>query len=282
MPPPLNYIISRVLVLICALWPFNLSPDAMAQAATMTWSIDPQFALLPPIDIEGRGLCVSVAPANQASWGIESFVFSDDRPAFGSKSLDWYAIHNRNDGLYLYGRETQGEWGLTRVVQGDAWGGTQCGTRIGWHVPAPVPADRITGLTVAYRQDQATLLTSDGSWLMMALNAWFRAPEYPKPLVVDFVLHHQCNNAPDCRLRFFESDDAFHYMYFVEDPATADYPAIIAAAQRAEYRDECVETSCTRRLPEASPTLQQFEFVIEVHRAEAAAFVDHLAIHTRN
>lgn len=253
-------------------------PRIMAQNTTH-WTLDDTFAAFPPVDITGRGLCVSVAPAARSSWGIEGFVFSGAQQQFGTNALDWYTMHNHQGGIYLYGKEERGEWGLVRVIQGDAWGGTQCATPVRWHVPQPVPADAITGVALNYRVDRATLLTDDGSWYMLALNAWFRAPQFPKPLVIDFVLAHDCNNAPDCRIRNFEGDLAFHYMQHIEDARTADIAAIIADALHADYRDECNEEPCYGRLPQAMPTLQQFEFVIEVHRAEAAAFVDQLALY---
>jgi hypothetical protein len=246
------------------------------------WSTDPLFESLPALDIEGRGLCLSAAPADDQSWGVEGFLFSADNDVFGANSLDWYRIHNRQEGIYLYGRETQGEWGLVRVIQGDAWNGSQCGTPILWHVPTQVPASAIDRITLDYRLDTANLLTHDASWLMVAINLWLSAPEYTKPLVIDLVVHHQCNNAPDCGLRHFEDDLAFHYMHRVTHLESESVPVIIKDALRAVYRDECQQTTCIGRLPDTMPTLQQFEFVIEVHRSEAAAFVTHLELFTDN
>lgn len=253
----------------------------MAQESTL-WTVDDQFANLPAFDVEGGGLCMSIAPVEDQSWGIEGYVFSGDDNIFGANALDWYRAQRTEDGVYIYGRETQSEWGLARIVQGDVWGGTQCGNEIEWHQPTPILASDISGVEFSYDLISPTnLLTEDDSWVMVALNLWLNDATYSKRLVIDLVLHHDCN-IPGCRLRHFEDDDAFHYMHPVTDLNTLDLPAVIQAALGANYEGECISTTCTGQLPSANPTLQQFEFVMEVHNAEAATTVTSLGLEVRS
>lgn len=246
----------------------------------LLWNADPDFSALPLYEIEGRGLCVSVAPAEQQSWGAEGFLFQAEDEPLRSKSLDWYSFHNREEGVYLFGREQTGRWGLVRYIQGDVWGGTQCDTPIAWHIPKPIPADSIHSVSFDYSLDTANLLTLSNSWLMFAINIWLDGDTMPKPLVIDLVLHHQCNNAVDCRIRHFEDDAAFHYMTPIDLSEPIDLKKIITDATSQLYLDECSELTCVGRLPEnAILQMEQFEFVIEVLNAEGAAFLRNLSLY---
>lgn len=243
-----------------------------------TWTQDARFEAFPPLDIEGRGLCLSIAPAGERSWGIEGFLFTDDRNFFGANSLDWYRAHNREGGIYLYGRERRSEWGLVRLIQGDAWNGSQCQNSEAWYMPPAISAEKIAGIELDYEINTANLLTHDSSWLMIALNLWLDTAEFPKPLVIDLVLSHQCNNTPDCSLRHFEDDLAFHYMHPVTHIDMIDFPQLITNALHTTYLDECHERECVGTLPSVVPELRQFDFVIELHQSEAAVIVKHLSI----
>lgn len=273
-----NYLGTICAVFVCLV---QMGSSGMhPQKSDRMWTRDSDFAALPSFDIEGRGLCVSVAPSDDRSWGVESFLFRVDDTTFGANSLDWYRIHNRSDGIYLYGRETRSEWGLVRVIQGNAWDGSACGYPPEWHVPPALPASQITRVSLDHRLEFANLLTADDSWGMAALDLWFSNSDYPKPLVIDLVVYHDCNIVPACGLRHFEDDDAFHYMHPSQDVHSEDIQAIIQLAIDTTYLPECQGTPCAGTLPNSEPDLVQLDFVIEMHQAEIAAHVNHIAVHT--
>src|SRR5262245_53598096 len=67
--------------------------------------------------------CTVAAPWGSNSWGIEGSTFSDpnDHTLAGARFVE-----NGHQG-YLYGREDSGRWGFVRFIQGNLWGGTNCG-----------------------------------------------------------------------------------------------------------------------------------------------------------
>lgn len=263
-----------IIIMILSVWSVS-----MIASDDTNWLIDADLSILPTFDIEGRGLCLSVAPVKERSWGIESYVFTGDADTFGANALDWYRIQHRDDYIYLYGREVRGEWGLVRLVQGNAWGESSCKADIDWYQPMPVRASTVRHVDVTYQFNQSTLLTQDNSWAMVALNLWFNHAQFAKRLVIDLVFYHDCNIA-GCTLRHFEDDFAFHYMHPIADLTTTDIPSIISSALQTTYLNECRTQVCLSRLPSVDPMLEQFDFLIELHNAEVAVTVSSLAVYT--
>lgn len=271
------------------------------------WGINHDGAFeMAAFDIEGHNGCISDAPWGSRSWGIEAANFTPNNAQ--RNAISWFRFRKAPAGVYLYGQELSGKWSYVRYVQGDAWGGTHCGDAPSWYIFQPVPVvETPLQVELDFLLDTHTLVTDDNSWLMFAVNLWFRSPAIRsndltqanqvhgnKPLVVDFVLHHECNLESDCGLRFFESDTAFHYMI----PIDPDYSfengmrryifgvnEHIREAVEATYLPECETTECLGEIPDEalnSLELMQFEFVTELFNAEGAAVIDNFFLKNLN
>lgn len=279
-------------ILLAMAWIFT-NNTIMADNTPQSLLHDSEFEL-DARDIEQANACVADAPWGETSWGIEASLFGTSTQ---TNALDWYRFLTDGTSGYMYGRERAGEWGFVRYVQGSAWNGSNCDGSLPWYQFEPVlTSTHEMHITLDISLDTTRLLTSDDSWLMFAANLWFRSPDIVpqalgaanlnygnKPLVIDLVLYHDCN-IPDCRLRHFEDDVAFHYMYdvqpiFTVHENTLDLPLapIISHALTVSYLDECTELDCMRQIPEnaaESLELHQAEAVIELHHAEGAARIN--------
>src|SRR5262249_55886458 len=167
--------------------------------------------------------CTQLAPWGD-SWGIDAETFtSPDTHALAGARFLVYDRGGGNDAAYFYGKESDGRWGFVRYIQGDMWGGGNCGP-IAWHRFAPVPTHgRSVHMHLSLYRDTTQLLTSSQSWIMFAINVWFSSPDMPKPggdklgrkpLVMDLAFHHECNMS-GCKLRNYEDDSAYHYQALV-------------------------------------------------------------------
>ena len=103
------------------------------------WNHDGSFDL-PVFDTGNlRDICFIDSPWGGGSWGIEASSFDDgngDPPLGYTKDEARFASFFGQNG-YLYGRNESQEWSLVRFVQGDMFGGSNCG-QIPWHVPEPL------------------------------------------------------------------------------------------------------------------------------------------------
>ncbi len=290
-PASLPVVIIRGVLCLCGLLLMAFSARAISPA----WNRDGDFALPPAPDIDQNYTerCLSLAPWGAESWGLEAGSFNG-----ANNTLSGSRFAQFGENLYLYGKqETPSDdpaLGLVRAIQGNVWQDrTLCEEPIPWHVPDPLPLTDDVQIALDYRLDTAALLTSDASWLMIALNVWVSSPDFPpgddgrghKPLVLDLVLYHDCN-APGCQLEHFEDDPAFHYQTLVSDNRLrigtplewrASLLPYVQAALLTEYI--CREGTCTGIPPEvaANPDalrLHQLEFVIEMRNAEGAALID--------
>lgn len=264
---------------------------AFLSAPPPTWNIIPDFALL-NADTQGQSSCLTDAPWGSGAWGIEAGSFQDAQGNVTDRHIDAFRFVTNQQSGYLYARDEQSRWGLVRYIQGTAWPGSLCGTPIPWQVPSPLAVtsgDSPLALDIRHTIDTYNLLTDDDSWLMFAANMWFHSDDAPKRLVVDIVLSHECNQDPYCRIRNFESDEAFHYMTQVVPQAdaltadtavTVDVRQVVQDALNATYLNE---TSSNRLGPTYNAqtlNLLQLEYVIEVYNAEGAASVDYLGLRT--
>ncbi len=267
----------------------TIDEGAIMSAPISTWNIIPDFALLNS-DTSGESTCLANAPWGAGAWGIEAGSFQDSSGRATDRRLDAFRFTTDQNVGYLYARDAQSRWGLARYVQGTAWGGSLCGSPITWNWPAPMDVtsgDAPITLNVQHSIDTRTLLTDDNSWLMFAVNMWFNSEDAPKRLVVDIVLSQECNLSPDCGIRNFESDDAFHYMTRVipqenaseeNVTATVDVRQLIQDARNATYLDETNRPASGPTFNAQTLTLQQLEYVIEVYNAEGAAAVSYLGV----
>ncbi|MEL6271692.1 MAG: hypothetical protein AAFR22_17935, partial [Chloroflexota bacterium] len=199
-------------IAVCG-WLLATHLTAHAQQSAMPTLNNAADMPMAPLDFQGSDLCLSVAPWGSDSWGIEAARFRTDPGA--DTGPDGFRFITNQDAAYLYTKDTSSQWTLARYIQGNAWGpDTLCRQPVTWYAPPPVPlAQQQIDLSIDYIIDTAHLFTGDHSWLMIAVNLWFRdTSDTAKPLVIDLVLHMACNNAPDCGLRSFESDAAFHHM----------------------------------------------------------------------
>ncbi len=209
---------ARLLSVLCAALLAVFSLPTAAAGGTV-WNPNGTFAL-PSHDTGDISNAYFVsAPWGSGSWGIEASTFTS---APYTLSNARFRLLNPPGQAYLYGKETAGEWGLVKVVVGDVWGGTRTGP-IPWNVPPPLAiVDKNLTLKLDIYRDTEHLLTSDESWLMIAVNLWFSSPDLPagtdktgrKPLVFDLALYHECNFG-GCALGSFEDADAFHYQTII-------------------------------------------------------------------
>ncbi len=264
---------------------------ALMTAPPPTWNIIPDFALL-NADTQGESTCVTGAPWGSGAWGIEAGSFQDATGRATDRRIEAFRFVTNQRSGYLYARDGQSRWALARYIQGTAWPGSLCGAPIPWRVPPPVNVTRgdtpIT-LDIQHTIDTHNLLTDDDSWLMFAVNMWFNSDDAPKRLVVDIVLSHECNFDPLCRIRNFESDDAFHYMTRVVPQAnaldadtavTVDVRQVVQDALNATYLNESDGGALGPSYNAQTLNLVQLEYVIEVYNAEGAASVDYLGLRT--
>ena len=259
------------------------APDAPAPAAAAL--VAPDFSLGSFDTGNLTDACTQLAPWGD-SWGIDAETFSapDTHAISGARFL----VYDRGDGneaAYFFGKESEGRWGFVRFIEGDMWGGGNCGP-IGWHRFAPVPTHgQNVQLRISLYRDTTELLTSSQSWIMFAINVWFSSPDMPKaggdklhrkPLVMDLAFHHECNIA-GCRLRNYEDDSAYHYQ------------ALVGEAPNGSWADFDVDLSqhvaaavSAFGLEAAEPTLAlyQVEILVELRNAAGAASVDDYSVVT--
>jgi hypothetical protein len=224
--------------------------------------------------------CTMIAPWGDASWGVEAATYSDPE----DHTLDTARFMATGENGYLYGLETQGKWGFVRFIQGDVWGGGNCGP-IPWYRFDPIATDRDElWIDLDVYRDTSNLLTTDDSWIMFAVNLWFSSPDLPKaggdtngrkPLVMDLVVHHQCTIA-GCAIENKESETAYHYQTMVGEAPLGEWshvsfplaPHIEAALAHFDLPAEA----------RPSLALYQAEFVVELHRSEGAATIDNVVL----
>jgi hypothetical protein len=171
----------------------------------------------------------------------------------------------------MYGKETTGKWGLVRFIQGDAWGGSNCGA-IPWNVPSPIA---VTGRNLTLKlnlyRDMSRLLTADQSWIMFAINVWFNSPALSKRLVMDLAFHRECNLSSGCSFANFEDTAAYHYQYTVgETPHRAWKSWTINLNQHID----AAVNAFNLQAAQDTLTVTQLEFLIELKQAEGAASID--------
>ena len=249
-------------------------------AADATYLRDSAFGLAALDTGNIDAACTMLAPWGGESWGVEAATFSDP----DDRTIDTARFIATGENGYLYGLETRGRWGFTRFIQGDVWGGGNCGA-IPWHRFEPIAiAGEELSIDLDLYRDTSNLFATDDSWIMFAVNLWFSSPDLPqagddlngrKPLVMDLVLHHECTIA-DCGLETRESETAYHYQAVVgEAPLREWRHASIALAPHIEAALAHFDLP-----PEAQATLAlyQAEVVIELHRAEGAASVDNVVL----
>ena len=244
-----------------------------------TWNSDGGFAL-DPIDTGNiKDQCYINAPWGSNSWGVEGSTFSD--PADYTINWSRFAILSSDpDQGYLYGRDGSGKWGLVKYIQGDVWGGSNCGP-IPWNRPGPLPTygNDLT-LKIDIYRDTNILLTSDDSWIMFAVNLWLSSPHLPsrgdindrKPLVIDLIFYHDCN-WDGCGYGHFEDDDAFHYQVFISETPYRGWGFWSIALNN--YIQEALNYP-SWPIADAEETLKlyQLEFAIELKNAVGAATID--------
>lgn len=221
--------------------------------------------------------CTAQAPWGPDSWGIEAATFSDPL----DRTIDTARFLATGRDGYLYGYEGKDRWGFVRFIQGDMWGGTNCGP-VPWHTFPPVSTfGKEPWIDLELYRDTNELHTESSSWIMFAVNLWFSSPDFPKeggdvngrkPLVMDLVLHHECNTSDGCTYQHGESEHAYHYMTSVGQAPFAEWGIFsIALAPHIE------NAFSTFDLPQAAREtlkLYQVEFVIELKSAEGAASID--------
>jgi hypothetical protein len=248
------------------------------------WNNDGDFELAPFDTGDIEKLCTLDDPWGGDSWGIEGSSFDGNNL---SHAIDWARFSSGGHDGYLYGKEQSNYWSLVRYIQGDVWGGPHVGCPpITWYRPPPLATyGRDLSLEIDIRRDMpddaATL--PPGGWIMFAINVWFSSPEFPegvdangrKPLVMDLIFYHDCNWG-GCGYGSKESDLAFHYQAFIgqtphgqQEPWTIDLNEHIQQALNYPWE-------LTGSLAHAEDTLHlyQLEFVIELKRAEGAAYID--------
>jgi hypothetical protein len=224
--------------------------------------------------------CTMRAPWGAASWGVEAATFSDPE----DRTLDTARFMATGENGYLYGLETQGKWGFARFIQGDVWGGGNCGP-IPWYRFDPIATDRDElWMDLDVYRDTSNLFTDDDSWIMLAVNLWFSSPDLPeaggdingrKPLVMDLVVYYQCTIA-GCGLENKESDSAYHYQAVVGEAPLAEWSHVsFSLAPHIEAALAAFDIPADVR---PSLALYQAEVLVELHRSEGAASIDNVVL----
>lgn len=216
-----------------------------------------------------RGRCVVESPWK--SWGIEASTFSD--PSNHALALSRFQIADGE--ARLYGKENAGRWGFVRYVQGDVWGGTNCGP-IPWNRAVDATLSSHATIELRVVRERSALTSQFASWLMFAVNLWFSSPAFPpgkdkqrrKPLVMDLIFHHQCNS-PFCGPRHYVDEAAHHYQ---ESVGTTPYRQWVKLEIPVGRH---LEAALTRfDLPKEGVSLHQIEVLIELRHAEGAMRID--------
>jgi len=227
--------------------------------------------------------CVAAAPWGSQSWGIEAATFSDAADRFIAAAR----FRSFENHVYVYGKEDQGRWGFARYVQGDIWGGSNCGDQIPWHLPRPLRLDgRNPTVQLDIHRDTTQLDTPDNSWVMLALNVWVTSPEFPpgpdktghKPLVMDLSFYQECNFA-DCGLGYSEDASAFRYQDSVGETPLREWRSW--RLELWDYLDAALEQPYpSGSIAGARDTIElhQIEFLIEVRNATGAASIRNFAL----
>lgn len=224
------------------------------------------------------GSCTMLAPNGDRSWGVEAATFSvpEDR------TIDTARFLSNGESGYLYGLENRGRWGFVRYIQGDVWGGGNCGPIV-WNTFEPVAtAGRDIRIDLQVYPDTEKLFTENDSWIMFAVNLWFSSPDLPleggdlngrKPLVMDLILDHACT-MPGCAYGHKESESAYHYQASVVSEAPTPGTWNPVSMDVSEHLAQAVEHFELPAAAAESLKLYQVEFVIELYRAEGAASID--------
>lgn len=252
------------------------------------WNNDGDFDL-DPIDTGNiKDQCYIDALWGSNSWGVEGSTFSDPT----DYTINWsrFAILSSDSDRqgYLHGKEESGKWGLVRYIQGDVWGGSNCGP-IPWNRPEPLLTyGNDLALMIHIYRDTNILLTSNDSWIMFAINLWFSSPDLPsggdisehKPLVMELIFYHDCN-WNGCGYGPFEDDDAFHYQVFISETPYGGWGLWSIALN--DYIQEALNYPWpSGSIADAEETLElyQLEFVIELKNAVGAATIDDFFLYT--
>lgn len=254
---------------------FLFDPPVQSQSSTGgVWNNDGNFSLTYWDSDNHQRECYIAAPWGVSSWGVEGSTFSDST----NYALDWSRFQVMSPGQgYLYGKEGAGRWGSVRFIQGDAWGGSNCGA-IPWNKPAPLPVSIGTlTLKIGIYRDTDNLLTSDQSWLMFANNVWLQSPELPKRLVLDLAFHHECNMT-GCSLGSFEDDSAYHYQTFIGQ--TPNHQWRNWTINLSQQIDKALQTFNLEYVRDTLD-ISQLEFLIELRNAEGAASIDNFFLEYR-
>jgi hypothetical protein len=244
-------------------------------AALTRWNANGDFAFSPMDTGNIQAWCYVNAPWGNQSWGMEGATFNSS-----DRKLDWqrYAIWSTQN-AYLYGKEQRGYWGFVRYIQGDVWGGTNCGA-IPWKRPTPLA---IAGKTLTMKldlfRDNHTFLTTNNSWVMQAINVWVSASDFPKaggdlngkkPLVLDLAFFQQCNWS-GCGLSNFEDGSAYHYQALL---STTPSPLRQWKTWKFNLGTYINQALSKFGLPAKNAKVYQVEYVIELHNADGAATID--------
>lgn len=254
--------------------------EADASAGGASFLRDGAFDLSPVDTGNIDAACTMLAPWGAGSWGAEAATFSDPE----DHTIDTARFIGTGENGYLYGLETRGRWGFVRFIQGDVWGGGNCGG-IPWHRFDPIAtAEKDLRIELDIYRDTNNLFTTDDSWIMFAVNLWFSSPDLPdaggdvnqrKPLVMDLVLHHECT-MEGCVLENKESAEAYHYQAVVDEAPLREWRAVsIPLASHIEAALAHFDLPPAAR---ASLALYQAEVVVELHRAEGAASIDNVVL----
>jgi len=212
-----------------------------------------------------------VVEAARGAWGIEASTFSDR----SNHALALSRFQIAGGEAHLYGEESDGRWGFVRYVQGDVWGGTNCGP-IPWNRAIDVALSPDATIELRVFREKSKLTSRLSSWLMFAVNLWFSAPSFPpgkdkqhkKPLVMDLIFHHQCNS-PFCGPRHYVDEAAHHYQESVGTASFREWVTLeIPVGRHLRAALERFD------LPGEGVSLQQVEVLIELRHAEGAMRID--------
>ncbi len=236
------------------------------ESGPQVWNHDGNFDLEPFETEDIREQFFVDAPWGNQSWGIEGASFDKKNSSHtisGANFISW------GDEGYLYGKEEAGYWSFVRYIQGDVWGGTYEGP-VPWYVPPPLYThDKKLTLSLDIQRGTNLFLTKDKSWHMFAVNVWLNAPDFPKPLVLDLIFYHDCNE-PECNWGSFEDEDAYHYQAFIGETPYREWKSWTIPLH--EHIQEAL-TTFNLSASAKETTLHQLEFVIELKNAEGAAII---------
>lgn len=226
-----------------------------------------------------RDPCLAEAPWGEDSWGVEAATFQTSEAA--SDGIRGARV-SVEDGIgQLVAQENEGRWGLVRLIQGDVWGGTNCGP-VPWARPTPLTLDAPLFMELDVRVDSMELTSWLSSWVLIGVNVWISSPSFPagddiegrKPLVLDLMVFHETNMFA-IHDGSHEDEAAFHFQHSVAavplrrwQHVRFDLSAHITAALSHFSLDAAVAVGDAR--------IHQVEVVVEVHNAEALARVKNL------